>query len=80
VANGNNNGIWPIVLIVLGIALLGQLFSGNSASTSTPVNNRSPEYRYANERFKREGFSSADADEAARAVIKFHEAQKARKN
>ena len=81
-ANSNNGSIWPIVLIIFGIAFVLQLFSGNSSSTTTStaptVDSNSFEYRYTKERFKQEGFNSSDADTAARAVLKFHEAQKAR--
>lgn len=80
--NSNNGSIWPIVLIIFGVAFVLQLFSGNSSSTTSStaptVNSNSFEYRYAKERFKQEGFSNADSDTAAQAVIKFHEAQKAR--
>lgn len=74
----NNTNFWPIVLIVIGIAALLQVFSINSANTTatTPTTSNTFEYRYAKERFRQEGFSSADADTAAKAVIKFHEAQK----
>lgn len=81
-ANSNNGSIWPVVLLVVGVALFLQLLSGGGSSTTTTtspsVNTGSFEYRYAKERFKQEGFSNSDADTAAQAVIKFHEAQKAR--
>lgn len=82
-SNSNNGSIWPIVFIVVGVALVLQLLGGGNNSstttttTSTPANTGSFEYRYAKERFKQEGFSNSDADTAARAVLKFHEAQKA---
>ena len=83
-SNSNSGSIWPIVWILLGVAVVLQMIAGNnsssttSTSTSTPSNTGSFEYRYAKERFKQEGFSNSDADTAARAVLKFHEAQKAR--
>lgn len=82
-SNSSNTGFWPIVLFVVVGALVAQLFSGGSSSstttTSTPsVNTGSVEYRYAKERFKQEGYSDADSATAADAVIRFHEAQKAR--
>jgi hypothetical protein len=54
--------------------------SGTSATTATQPtpNTTSVEYQYAKERFRQEGFNSADSDTAAKAVLKFHEAQKAR--
>jgi hypothetical protein len=81
-SNSNNGSIWPIVWIVLGLAVVLQMIAGNNSSsttsTATPADTGSFEYRYAKERFKQEGFNNSDADTAARAVIKFHEAQKAR--
>ena len=82
-SNNNSGSIWPIVWVVLGLAVILQMIAGNNSSstatsTSTPANTGSFEYRYAKERFKQEGFSNSDADTAARAVLKFHEAQKAR--
>lgn len=82
--SGNNNtSIWPIVWVVIGVAVVLQMFAGNNTTTTsssyTPsVDSNSFEYRYTKERFKQEGFSNSDADTAAQAVIKFHEAQKAR--
>ena len=84
-SNNNSSSIWPIVLIIFGLAVLVQMISGNTSdsvstvsSTPTPAGSGNVEYRYAKERFKQEGFSNSDADTAARAVIKFNEAQKAR--
>lgn len=78
----NNTGIWPIVLFIVVGALVAQMFSGGggSSTTSSPAssNSGSVEYRYAKERFKQEGYNDADSATAAEAVIKFHEAQKAR--
>jgi uncharacterized membrane protein YdfJ with MMPL/SSD domain len=82
----NNSSIWPIVLIVLGAAVVVQMIAGNNttssssttSSTNYPVDKSSLEYNYARGRFKQEGYSNADADTAARAVIKFNSAQKAR--
>jgi hypothetical protein len=71
-----------MVVIAGVIGVIVQMISGcgqnNTGTTYTPANTGSVEYRYAKERFKQEGFSSSDADTAARAVLKFHEAQKAR--
>jgi hypothetical protein len=85
----NNSSIWPVVFIILGIAVAIQMITGgNNTTTSTPSAPRSSsyptdtsslEYEYARGRFKQEGYSDADADTAARAVIKFNDAQKARK-
>lgn len=79
----NNGGIWVIVAIVVGIALLGNLLGGggssSTSSVSTPDRN-SFEHRYVTERFKQEGYSSSESKQAADAIIKFHNAQEARKN
>lgn len=80
--NNNNSSFWPLIIIAGVIGVIVQMLAGNSqshtATTTTPTNTNSVEYRYAKERFKQEGYSSSDADTAARAVLKFHEAQKAR--
>lgn len=83
-SQGNgNNGVWVIVLIVVGVAMfLNALGGGGSSSTtttSTPsVDRGSFEHRYATERLKQEGYSSSEAQQAADAIIKFHNAQKNR--
>lgn len=83
----NNNGsdntlIWIFCGAIVALATLIGMFSPNDASTA-PASYDSPpqsfEYRYARERFKQEGYSSSDADTAARAVYKFHQAQQSRK-
>jgi hypothetical protein len=81
-ANTNGNSTWVIVLIVLGIAMflnaLGGGNSGGTTSSSPSVDRSSFEHRYATERFKQEGYSAAESQQAADAVIKFNEAQRAR--
>jgi hypothetical protein len=70
------------VLICVVLFILGALFGGGGSSSSTSTtstNSGSANYRYAKERFRQEGFSDSDASEAASAVIKFHEAQKAQR-
>jgi hypothetical protein len=76
----------PWVWVFLGIMALGALSSmfgggssgGSSASYSGSPDRSSREYRYVEERMKLEGMSGSDARTAADAVMKFHEAQKAR--
>lgn len=82
-SQGNgSSGMWVIVLAVVGFAMLLNLIGGNSggtATTSAPsVNRNSVEHRYATERLKQEGYSSSEAQQAADAIIKFHNAQKNR--
>jgi hypothetical protein len=77
--NSNGGGVWILVGIVFAIALLGSLFGNpNNRATSNYVNPNSPEYRYAQERMRLEGYSDADSKTAAEAVVKFHNAQKNR--
>jgi len=82
-SNQNNNAsMWPffIVLLVLGCLLAGS-FSGSTTSTtqSFEPDTSSREYRYVKERVKLEGYSDKESAEAAAAIIKFHNAQEARK-
>lgn len=53
--------------------------SGGGSTDYTPSRN-TIEHRYATERFKQEGLSNSDAQTAADAVIKFHNAQQQRNN
>lgn len=81
-ANNNGSGLWPVILIaaVLGIMFAG-MFSGNTSSTTTRAykpDTSSREYRYVKERVKLEGYSDREAAQAADAIMKFHNAQKAR--
>lgn len=82
----NNNGstFWTVVFALI----LGSVFSSmcssciNSTTTNSvpyqPADNSSPEYRYAKERVKLEGYSDKESAQAAEAIIKFHNAQKNR--
>lgn len=79
-----NSGFWMIAILVVAIAMiLNALGGGSSSSTSAPsapsVDRGSFEHRYATERLRQEGYSSSEAQQAADAIVKFHEAQKARK-
>lgn len=52
----------------------------NSTSTYTPSTSTSSfEERYVTERLKQEGYNQSDSEKAATAIMKFHEAQQARK-
>ena len=78
------SSMWFLAFIVGGVAMILQLLRGGASSTpSAPVYSgpNTAEHRYARERFRQEGFSESDATTAARAVMKFHDAQnKTRKN
>jgi hypothetical protein len=82
-SNGNKaNGIWFVLLFIVGIIVFIQaLTGGGSSSSSVPssVDRGSFEHRYATERFKQEGYSATESQQAADAVIKFHNAQQNRK-
>lgn len=69
---------WVFILVMLGLVLIGNAIIGDNGGTSVAPSTSSPEFRYAKERFKQEGYNSSDAETAAKAVIKFHEAQKSR--
>lgn len=55
-------------------------FGCDNGSTYTPPNNsnNSFEHNYVKNRFKLEGYSNKDSETAAKAIMKFHEAQKKR--
>jgi hypothetical protein len=80
----NDGGIWFVILFIVGIvgfiqALTGGGSSSSSVSSSSGGADRgSFEHRYATERFKQEGYSAAESQQAADAVIKFHNAQQNR--
>lgn len=87
--NSNRGSIWPLLIgVFLFAAVLQALFGRNSTTTSntaaeytpTPagVDRSSFEHRYAKERVKLEGYSDKEAQQAADAITKFHNAQKNR--
>jgi len=79
--DNNQNGCGFLIAVIFGLALITstvQSCTGGSG-TYTPTPDRSSfEHRYAKERVKLEGYSDSEAQQAADAIIKFHEAQKAR--
>lgn len=85
-ANQNNGSSMFVVAIAIAcvLALLGQFLPNNTTPTTTTTSSTpdrsSVEYRYVKGRFQREGYSQSDAQMAADAVIRFHEAQQNRKN
>lgn len=56
------------------------LFAGCNDNNYTPVHDSSTssgfEHNYVKNRMKLEGFSDKDSETAAKAIMKFHEAQK----
>lgn len=81
----DKNGCGFLIAIVFGFALVSSAVQscnssgGGSYTPSATSNNNSFEHRYVKERVKLEGYSDSEAQQAADAIIKFHEAQKARK-
>jgi hypothetical protein len=77
---GNGPGTIFIVVLIIGIiaALVGSVNVPQQPVTFEP-DSTSAEHRYVKEWFKREGYSDAESKQAADAVLKFHNAQKARR-
>lgn len=74
-----SNGCGGVVGIVLAFAIISTMIGSCNNNTGTytpPSNNNSFEHRYAKERVKLEGYSDKEAQQAADAIIKFHNAQK----
>lgn len=62
------------------VVLFAIFFVGcNDNSGGSPVNTNSFEYNYSKNRLRSEGFSDKDSDTAARAIMKFNEAQRNRR-
>lgn len=81
--NNQQNGCGLLIALVFGAALLSSLAQSCSSTTTTTYTPSTPdrssfEHRYAKERVKLEGYSDSEAQQAADAIIRFHEAQKAR--
>ena len=79
--SNDNSGIWLIAIIVIAVAMFFNALGGGSSSSVTTVTNAdrgSFEHRYAKERVKLEGYSDKEAQQAADAITKFHNAQKNR--
>lgn len=81
--NDKSNGCGFIIIAVVVLAFLSSLLqscTNNDNASYSPTPDRSSfEHRYAKERVKLEGYSDSEAQQAADAIIKFHEAQKRRK-
>ena len=82
--SSNDSGLWFWVIVLGAVMMLGQAIGGNRSS-STPASSSSsytpssPERTYVEQRFRREGYSDAESQQAAEAVLKFHQAQQNRK-
>jgi hypothetical protein len=79
--NTSDGGMWPIVIVAMIIAIIASFVGSNNATqqaTTSEPTRASNEHRYATERFKLEGYNTTEAKQAADAILKFHNAQKAR--
>lgn len=80
----DKNGCGFLIAIVFGLALVSSAIqscnpnSGGGSNYTPTTSNNSFEHRYVKERVKLEGYSDSEAQQAADAIIKFHEAQKRR--
>ena len=85
-SSNQNGSIWPIVVaIFVVVAILQTIFGDASSSSSTssytpPSSDNSFERRYVEQRFKQEGYSNKEASQAADAILRFQQAQEARRN
>jgi hypothetical protein len=80
-SNPKSTGVFGFVVVLFGFALILQLLGrvSGSGSTAAPEPSRSTfEHRYATERLRQEGYSNTEAQQAADAIIKFHNAQQNR--
>lgn len=75
-------GFWLIVVASAGLAVIAQTILGGNSSSAPPappgVDRGSFEHKYATERLKQEGYSQAESQQAADAILKFHNAQQNR--
>lgn len=81
--NESNTVPWFWLIVIGGVlAVIVEGCNGVSRTTTTSSNytpdRGTVEHRYATERFRQEGLSTKDAQTAADAVMKFHNAQKNR--
>jgi hypothetical protein len=74
-----NQGDFMKQVFIFSIILCGLLVGCNNNTYNPPVDNNSFDYKYSKTRFKMEGYSDKDSDTAARAIMKFNEAQKNRR-
>jgi hypothetical protein len=80
--NENYGSVWPVIFVIVLVGTLLSAFTTKQISQQpTPVDpdRSSFEHRYVKERVKLEGYSDKEAQQAADAIIKFHNAQQARK-
>lgn len=81
--NQQNSGgfAWPVFIVALIIGIIASIVGSVNApapqATFEP-DQSSREHQYVKNRFKLEGYSDAESKQAADAVLKFHNAQKAR--
>lgn len=77
-SNNSSSGMWFIILALAVLAAVMNMIGGTNSTVAPSVNRNTFEHRYATERLKQEGYSTSESQQAADAIIKFHEAQKNR--
>ena len=82
-ANNNYDGQYPwfglLIVAVFILAFISALVGEKAGVSSQPAANNTFEHKYATQRFRQEGYSQQESQQAADAVIKFMQAQEARK-
>lgn len=76
--NKDYGSFWLVIMLAFCLGLLVQLFQIKNTTpppSFDPAPTTQSDYRYVERRFQQEGYSSSDAQTAAQAVIKFHNAQ-----
>jgi hypothetical protein len=81
--NQNNCGGfgWTVFVVALVIGIIASIFGAATVPPQQATFEPDPssaEHNYVKNRFKLEGYSDAESKQAADAVLKFHNAQKAR--
>lgn len=68
--------------LIIFMVLIASLFGKKSSSTGSgiSIDRSSPEYRYAEERVRSEGYSRDDSRRAADAIMKFEKVQQYRRD
>jgi len=78
----NSGGFgWPVFVVALVIGIIAAIFGTANVAPQKATfepDTTSAEHNYVQNRFKLEGYSDAESKQAADAVLKFHNAQKAR--
>lgn len=78
-SNDNDySSVWIVIMLSFCLGLLVQLFQIKNTTpppSFDPIPPSSSEYRYVEQRLRREGYTEKDAQMATQAILKFHKAQ-----